>query len=165
MKSVQCGGSSVGTARVRRARGWGCDDLASEADKDQWRAMVKADPLTATYLRSLQRMHCRSLNAQRMLEATRKAGKAQINEHPFTGWLSIVLDRYPLSVNGTNHFLIRLWHATSWLYMTTSEDPLSDWMKTLQSQTCTSVFVCGGEGGCLDGCESFCGCWKSSQCS
>ena len=55
----------------------------------------------------------------------------------------------------TNHFSIRLWHATkSEFYTTTSNDQLSDWTEkklqsTFQSQTCTKKMSWSMFGGLL----------------
>ena len=56
--------------------------------------------------------------------------------------MDILKCRLLLFYTTTNHFSIRLWHATKSEFYTTSNDQLSDWTEkklqsTFQSQTCT----------------------------
>ena len=124
---------------------------ATGADGDQRRAPIRADPLTTT-------RGCKELNVYRLqpfsiwskLEGWKNSvsgclvGWPEIKKKQSSFWSVI----FSCSTPTTNHFSIRLWHATKSVikkklsfYMTTGDDQLSGWPKKLQitsqSQSCT----------------------------
>ena len=152
--------SDPGTANECTVQGWfkkfckgdksledeECSGWPSEVDNNNWEPSFKADPFTNTWevAKELSLDHSMVIRHLKQIEKVRKLGKwvpHEMTENQKDHHLKCHLVLF--YIRTTNHFLIGLWHITkSGFFMTTGDNQLSGWTKTMlqstsQSQTCT----------------------------